>query len=91
MKRHKDYVVDNVAFKKEKVSSIVPSRGSDDLLNNLNDDQQDSQILPKTLSITKVMCTKSNDYKNSEKNNENEQNDENDNSGERTDDNISNG
>ena len=88
MKRHKDYVVDNVLPKKKKNSSKVPSRESDDLL---NDNQEDSQVLPNTLSITEVMCTRSNDDKNSDKNNKNEQNANKDDSGEKTDDDISDG
>ena len=74
---------------------------SHDVSNDANGDEQNSQVLPETLSLTKVMCTKSNDHESSEKNKNkvNERNDtndetydneiENDDSGKRTDDSIS--
>ena len=50
-----------------KVSSKVSLRESYDVSNDANGDEQNSKVLPETLSLTKVMCTKSNDHESSEK------------------------
>ena len=97
------FIVNNKSIinKIDKVSSKVSLRESHHVSNDANGDEQNSQVLPETLSLTKVMCTKIKDHESSEKNKNkvNERNDkndetydnkiENDDSGKWTDDSIS--
>ena len=76
------FIVNNKSIinKIDKVSSKVSLCESHDVSNDANGDEQNSQVLPETLSLTKVMCTKSNDHESSEKNKNkvNKRNDKND-------------